>query len=373
MRLTATLLATLVVAAACAGGADEAVLERASTTLVEPTTTAASPTTTTAASPTTFDAFAGIRTIKDFTASGLDRWRESVPGIEDRRIASTADGSEQPVLWLEPEGSRARPLLVILHSWSAAYDQHAGIPFAAWAAENGWAVVAPNFRGVNDDAEAVGSDMAVQDVVDAIDFAVAQEGVDADRVYAVGYSGGGMMALLLAGRHPDKVDAVAAWGPPADLLAFYENSARRGASYVADIRAACGGDPTTNPAARDECVERSALTYADNIRDGGVDVLLGQGIDDTLVLPNQTARTFNVLADPGDRLTDGQVAAIGRGEVPSNLSSVTVETYFSAADPAPVLARASASILLVYVDAGHDMVYEATARWFADHRRDRPR
>ena len=48
-----------------------------------------------------------------------------------------------------------------------------------------------------DDPDAVGSELAVQDVADAIEYAIAQDGVDASRVFAVGYSGGGMMALLM--------------------------------------------------------------------------------------------------------------------------------------------------------------------------------
>ena len=179
--------------------------------------------------PPTFESLEGINTILDFTdyvERGLWRWQRSVPGIESMRITSTADGDEQTALWLSPDGDRDKPLLVILHSWSSTYTQHAGIPLAMWAQENGWAVIAPNFRGKNDDAEAIGSDLAVQDVVDAIDFAVAQDGVDADRVYAAGYSGGGMMSLLLAGRHPDKVTAVAAWGPPYDLEEFLPPYAR---------------------------------------------------------------------------------------------------------------------------------------------------
>ena len=164
-------------------------------------------------------------------------------GIELLRLVSTADGTEQPVFWLPPKGDRDQPVLVILHSWSTSYTQHAGIPFAMWAQENGWAVIVPEFRGINDDANAVGSDLAVQDAADAIDYAVAQAGVDANRVYVVGYSGGGMMGLLLAGRHPDKVTAVSVWGPPHDLAGFYEHARRAGHRYANDIWRACGGDP----------------------------------------------------------------------------------------------------------------------------------
>jgi dipeptidyl aminopeptidase/acylaminoacyl peptidase len=296
----------------------------------------------------------------------MARWEQAVPGIEDIGITSTADGAEQPALWLAPTGDRDRPLLVILHSWSAPYLQHAGIPYAMWARENGWAVIAPQFRGVNDDADALGSDLAVQDVVDAIDYATSRPGVDGDRVYAVGYSGGGMMSLLVAGRHPDAVTAVAAWGPPYDLVQFYRRSVATGRHYAGDIRAGCGGDPTRSDAAREECLRRSPMTHLDAAREHGVPVFIAQGISDSLLSPSQGARAFNQLADPADRLSAQEVDEIGRGSLPEHLAgSITTETYFGEGDPPPVFARRSGAVWLVFFQAGHDMVYGATARWFA--------
>jgi poly(3-hydroxybutyrate) depolymerase len=63
--------------------------------------------------------------------------------VEDVRIPSTADGTPQPALWLAPGGDEPQPLLVVLHPWSSGYLQAAGIPFARWAAREGWALVAP--------------------------------------------------------------------------------------------------------------------------------------------------------------------------------------------------------------------------------------
>ena len=272
---------------ACAGNSGQGSEATATTALVSstgaaspettgsPTETQPGDTATTLAPfvPPTFESVSGIHTIGDFsglTSQGLGLWQESVPGIQDVLITSTGDGTDQPALWLAPEGDQARPLLVILHSSSSEYQQHAGIPYAMFADENGWAVIAPQFRGVNDHPEALGSDLAVQDVVDAIDFAVAQGGVDASRVYTVGYSGGGTMSLLLAGRHPDKVTAVAAWGPPADLIAFYVQSAQAGRHYAGDIEAACGGDPTApDSEAQASCLQRSPVTYLDTAREEG--------------------------------------------------------------------------------------------------------
>lgn len=235
-----------------------------------------------------------------------------------------------------------------------------------FAAENGWAVIAPQFRGINDDSDAIGSDLAVQDVVDAIDYATAQEGVDEDRVYAVGYSGGGMMSLLIAGRHPDAITAVAAWGPPTNLLDFYRQSVATGRHYAADIRAGCGGDPTRGGAAQEECLDRSPITHLDNARDREVPVFIAQGIADSLLWPSHSANAFNMLADPEDRLSDEEVDSIAEGVLPNNLEgSITTQTFFGAGEPEPVFARKSGDALLVYFNSGHDMAYKATLRWFA--------
>ncbi|MEM9468069.1 MAG: alpha/beta fold hydrolase [Actinomycetota bacterium] len=317
----------------------------------------------------TFDSLAGLNTIgnfSSFTSTGLSRWNSSVPGIQDIRIPSTLDGAQQPSLWLPPSGDGDQPLLVILHSWSANYTQHAGIPYAMWAQENGWAVVAPDFRGRNDNAMSTGSEFAVQDAADAIDYAVAQAGVDGERVYVVGYSGGGMMALLLAGRHPDKVSAVAAWGPPHDLVDFYAFSDALGRPYTGQISAACGGNPVVAGPAQEECLRRSPITYLDTARENEVPVFIAQGLQDPFVHPSTGADVFNPLADPKDRLTQAQIDSFGNRVVPPGLTDWgDTPTYFGAGDPAPVFARESASVLLVYFAAGHDMVYNATARWFA--------
>ncbi|MEM8706116.1 MAG: alpha/beta fold hydrolase, partial [Actinomycetota bacterium] len=244
---------------------------------------------------------------------------------------------------------------------------HAGIPYAMWAQENGWAVIAPDFRGRNDNPHAVGSDFAVQDAADAIDYAVAQAGVDADHVYVVGYSGGGMMALLLAGRHPDKVSAVAAWGPPQNLVEFYDFSARLGRPYASQIAAACGGNPTVPGPVQVECLKRSPITYLDVAQANEVPVYIAQGIQDPFVHAAGAAKVFNGLVPEADQLNSGQVNLFGAGVVPADVPDWTsVETYLGPGDPAPVYAQQSASALLVYFQAGHDMAYNATARWFAD-------
>lgn len=377
-RNTVAFVAALAIALAACGDGDSAgttapetatttTAGPGSTTVPEPSTTTVPPSSEPQVEEPTFETFSGVDTIGDWsglTASGKSRWTSSVP-VEAIVITSTIDGAEQHAWWLQPQGED-RPLLVILHSWSSDYRQHAGIPYAMWAAENGWAAIAPDFRGKNDSADAVGSDLAVQDVIDAIDFALSQPGVAPDLVYAVGYSGGGMMALLVAGLHPDRVRGVSAWGPPYDLIAFYEESASGGRAYAGHIRTACGGNPTRDEAAEQECLHRSPMTHLDEAREAGVAVMIGHGIRDHIIDPNQSARAFNQLAAEDERFTDEQLDRIGRGSLPEGFSGVLeTETFFGEGDPAPVFSRRSGDVLLVYMDSDHEMVYGAAARWIA--------
>ncbi|HWI03180.1 MAG TPA: alpha/beta fold hydrolase [Acidimicrobiales bacterium] len=310
----------------------------------------------------------GITTVLQYGefGQGLPLWQERVPGIEDVRIRSTADGTDQPALWLAPGDQRPAPLLVVLHSWSTAYMQHTNIPFGVWADRNGWAMVAPNFRGVNAGPQATGSDLAVQDVIDAVDFAVAQGGVDRDRVFLIGYSGGGMMSLLVAGRHPDRFGGAVSWVPVYDLVDWYGyvRAHTPQAAYSEQIIASCGGDPTSTPEARQACQHRSPAAHVHGAAEANVPVYIGHGVSDRIVPPDYGVRAFNDLAEPGDRLGEPVSEALRQNSVPEDLhGSVTAPTYFEAGDPEVFVSRASGPVTLVLFDGQHDMVYNPGLAW----------
>jgi len=319
--------------------------------------------------PVEFIRLEGITTANQYGGAldeDLARWQQELPDIQDVRIPSSADDHEQPALWLPPEGEGARPLLVVLHTWSTEYLQNIGIPFGHWARDMGWAMIHPNFRGANDNPDATGSDLAVQDVIDAVDFAADEASIDESRVYLIGFSGGGYKSLLMAGRHPDRFAAAAAWVPIHNLTDWYEHhvATSPGAAYIEQISQSCGGDPTAVEAAAESCRERSPSAHLDAARDAGIPIYIGHGLSDDIVPPSHAARAFNQLADEGDRLDDSQIQALTEYRLPDDLSGETqATTYFADQDPEVLFARESASAMLVLFEGEHDMVYHPGLEW----------
>lgn len=307
-----------------------------------------------------------VTTLSDYTTTGrgLAEWRDEVPGIQDITVTSTLDRSEQPALWLPPSGVGDQPLLVGVHSWSSGYLQEYSIPFARWAQQQGWAAILPDFRGRNRTPEATGSDLAVQDVIDAVDFAIAQGGVDADRVYVIGVSGGGMMSLLMVGRHPERFAGASAWVPIWNLPAWYDYNAAQQNRYAREIEASCGGDPSADQAAWADCVHRSPMSHLDAARDAGVPILIGHGLGDTVVPPDHSLWAFNQLAAPQDEFPPEVLAAVNDNRLPDRLrGQVDVETFFEPADPSVLLARRSGPVTLVLFEGGHDIAYNPGLAW----------
>ena len=165
-------------------------------------------------------------------------------------VTSSLDGSRQPgYLYVPPAAKRGKvPLFVVLHSWSLGYDftRNPGEFGLAEGMKRGWAFYYPHFRGPNSRPEACGSDLAVQDIVDGVEYAKARANVDPDRVYLLGGSGGGHMALLMAGRHPELWAGVVAACPISDVGRWHAETGAMtngNARYARMLEKVCGGAP----------------------------------------------------------------------------------------------------------------------------------
>ena len=105
------------------------------------------------------------------------------PAFRKIRIESATDGKVQEAYYL-PSASAAAPLVVSLHTWSGDFTQED--PLAPLCKAAGWNYIHPDFRGPNWTREACCSSLAIGDIDEAIDFALAQGGVDPARIYVAG-------------------------------------------------------------------------------------------------------------------------------------------------------------------------------------------
>lgn len=297
-------------------------------------------------------------------------WRRYTPEVETVRIRSSVDDAIQRAQFYAPPSSEPRPLLVVLHSWSASYLQNIHIPFAEFAIANDWVFVHPDFRGHNRRPEATVSELAVQDVIDAVEHARDNANVDDSRIYLMGYSGGAMMAMVLAGLYPERWAGVATWVAVFDLPAWYERMARRKSRYAREIARSCGGAPEPGTRAYEECFSRSPAAHLHRAS-GRTPVFIAHGLRDLLASPGHAIDAFNALAAPGERISPAQRHAIVRERaIPPELrTSSSAYPAFAEVGSPVALERTSRGATLILFDGDHDMLYAPGLRWLARQRK----
>lgn len=300
----------------------------------------------------------------------------------DVAVKSSVDGSMQPASFYFPpswrEGDGKIPMLVTLHSWSYGYTKKDPASWAASeCASRGWAMLYPHFRGPNKTPQGCGSDLAVQDIVDQIEWAIKNRPVDPDRVYILGGSGGGHMTMLMVARHPGLFAGAYAACGISDLARWYRECMTKLYPVYADMmEKACGGTPDENPG---EYARRSPLTYLSSVRSGSVPFSIVAGIrdghrrkDGGSVPVGQSIRAYNALAAEQDRVSEEIIGEIERLEkVPAHLAFKGRDLYFKKGGG--VLMRLkSGNVALTLFDGGHSGNYIEGAQWLALQRRGQP-
>jgi pimeloyl-ACP methyl ester carboxylesterase len=260
------------------------------------------------------------------------------------------------------------PLLVFLHSWSGSIEQ--GPPWIAQAKKMGWALVAPDFRGPNRRLEACASDLAVQDVLDAVEHARREARIDETRIYLVGGSGGGHMALMMAARAPQVWAGVSSWCPITDLAAWHAESSARKNNYARMMEQSCGGPP--GPATEAEYRRRSPLFHLAAAK--GVPIDISTGIHDghTGSVPvSHTLRAFNALAAEERRLPEADIASLVRDRgIPEGLRSEKQDDPERA--KAVLFRRVSGNARVTLFEGGHDSEPTAAVLWLSRQRKGTP-
>lgn len=300
-----------------------------------------------------------------------DAWQ----GAVDVEVRSSLDGSNQRAMFYVPDGAGAVargekvPLLVGLHTWSGDYRQTSGGEYLAECKRRGWVMIHPNFRGPNLRPDACASPLAVQDVLDAVAYAREHARVDPARIYVVGASGGGHMALVMAARAPHLWAGVSSWVPISDLGAWYREckSAEPPRNYFEDLERVFGGPPESE-LRKKAYRERSPLFQLAAAK--GVPLDINAGIHDgyTGSVPvHHTLDAFNVLAEsnghPDKQISAADIAAIGtRQAVPSALAATTEPVSVRRAHSV-LLHRTAGPARVTLFDGGHEIDVTAAIDW----------
>ncbi len=285
-----------------------------------------------------------------------------------------SDGATQAARWFAAPGDGRKPLLVGLHTWSSTYDSAGGdAVYAAWCLRQGWHFLHPDFRGFNKTPASLASDRAVQDIVEAVAWAKKNASVDDARVYLVGVSGGGHMALVMAGRHPELWAGVSAWCGISDLARWHAEHARNGKPdrYAQNIESALGGPPDTEARRRD-ADRRSPLQWLKHASEVPLDI--AAGIDDghTGSVPFvHSLRAFNAVVPPAD--------ALPAADFESFFTTRKNPDGWPAAAPDPVWGRwpplfrkTVGPTRITIFKGGHEIVHQAALNWLARQRRGQP-
>jgi len=330
-----------------------------------------------------------VRTIALWAATGLAAagWAASPAKDQDRpewnrslvQVKSTLDGTDQPCYFWAPDkaATEAVPLVVGLHTWSYDYRQlDTYRPVLAYAKRAGWAFVGPNFRGPNSTPQGCGSDYAVQDIVDAVNYAKARVKIDASRVYIIGGSGGGHMTLLMLGRHPEVFTAGAAFCPITDVARWHADSLEdhpgRGKEYARMLVSACGGTPAEKP---EEYRHRSPLTWLARAKEARVPAYICTGIHDGWkgsVPVGHSFRAFNLLAEAADRFTEDDIAYIEKNQAVPEAQAFKGKDPFYGPNTRVHLRRTSGCARLTIFEGGHGGNYAAGFDFLARQRKGGP-
>ena len=282
-------------------------------------------------------------------------------------VKSSKDRSEQKILFYAPPESSKKPvpLLVGLHTWSTDY-QNSG-RYIEDVKKRGWAFVGPDFRGSNTKPEACASEIAIQDVLDAVEYSKKNAKIDEKKIYLVGESGGGHMSLMMASKAPDLWAGVSAWVPISDLAAWHAETKAAKREYFAKLEKVCGGEPGKNKKIDGEYHDRSPIFFLQNAKGLPMDINTGIHDGHTGSVPvSHALRAFNVLAEANGekkkQISDEDISSMVKNEkVPDSLKKEAEK------DPdrkkAVLFRREAGPVRITVFEGSHESDKEAALNW----------
>jgi len=295
-----------------------------------------------------------------------DSWPKEV---QDIQYKSEIDQSMQPAMMYVAK-QKNRPLLVALHTWSHNYKQSGGAVYAKWCIENDWNLIHPNFRGMNKQPQALGSEYVVVDIESAYEYMIKTYSIDTNKVYLTGVSGGGHASLLMAGRKPQIWAGVSAWCGISDIAQWWKEKREVGPERYADhIEAACGNPK--NESFFSECKKRSPLTYLKAATQVPLDINHGLHDGRKGSVPfTHSIYAFNEVVGEKDKISNTVTAKYYDSLIAPNSDESLKDSLYGSKPP--VYRKQAGVARLTIFDGGHEMIHLAALNWLSKQEKGKP-
>lgn len=157
-------------------------------------------------------------------------WEKEFEIVE---ITSSKDQNTQLAYFYKSKSKKPQPLIVSLHTWSGGYTQKDSISQLSKQMDINY--IHPDFRGPNRTKQACCSELAMNDIDDAISYAIKNANVDKDKIFIIGVSGGGYATLSAFMKSRHKINTFSAWASISDLTAWHNQCSIRGTKYAQDV------------------------------------------------------------------------------------------------------------------------------------------
>ncbi|MCA9132726.1 MAG: prolyl oligopeptidase family serine peptidase [Planctomycetales bacterium] len=301
---------------------------------------------------------------------------DALPQREKIHFQASWDGTSQAAYVAAPSPAAnataeskdvLRPLVVSLHSWSGNLEQRQP-ELERLVAERQWFCLQPDFRGANDDPLACASEAAQQDILDAVDWMLANHPIDTERIYLTGSSGGGHMTMMMAARYPKRWTAASAWVGISDLAAWHKLHAE--GRYGQMMRQCCGGAPGDSPEVDEQYRLRSPLTFLQHAV--GIPLDIAAGIHDGhsgSVPVRHSLIAFNKIAAAvqGEQVSESEMQQLAVDDGRLQTPRAGDEGQDPSFQRAYYLRRNAGVARVTIFEGGHEGIATAAMAWFDAH------
>ncbi|MGH2623401.1 MAG: alpha/beta hydrolase family protein [Sphingobacterium sp.] len=224
-------------------------------------------------------------------------WPKEAEIIE---IKSSMDDNSQKSYLFRSKSNEKRPLIISLHTWGGNYQQKDPLLQQCIAADVNY--IHPDFRGPNITPQAAGSRFVIQDIDDAIQWAIDSLQVQKNQIHVIGVSGGAMASVLTYMKSKHQLTSVHAFVGIYNLEDWFHESKARNKSYAEDILKVTGS--TNNILNIQEARSRSPYFMETPIKKrAGTTLILYGGLHDgyTGSVPiTQTLEMYNKILNDFD-------------------------------------------------------------------------